>query len=1151
MIFRPKYRRQNKRSVAYLNDSQEGSINYLQFANTNIESTSSFRYGDKPYLVSSQQLRVDWSKFENHTFFHSAVSKVNEAFDRIVNFYPYEKSQKDIEVYEDSLTGFEKYVLDSFPKNVGYLNFSGTMVGEDKSNGNFIDVIDRSGANLTALSDRLDGLAVLDPITAPFSFEFFIKIPTQANDNQIVIQKFSSIANNLTIALSQSSDISKCDLHFGITSGSNYLHVTSSIDKGVFSHVTAMYDKLGDKRAKLLVNNNQVISSSNQVVFNRLDYNAANLTIGTGETARVNNTIFTQKQTFSGSMDDLRFFHSVNLIESIKKYKLKSYYPSENNPTLKLYYRFNEPPGSHTGNDIVLDASGNSLHSRVENFINHNRVTGSDVPVLAEDKKRNPVLFPTFSTVQTLNTSLLHTASIYDDFNPNIVTKLVPHHYFQDGTNFREFQQEIDALGEAFSTMSDSNVGKQKTDLPSSQTLIKLLLTYAKFYDELKMFVDAITSYNYTQYNDYDTTPDVFLKEKANKTNTILPDFFAYANFAQLLDGVNVNNSPQQSAKSLYEIQNLIWRRVLSEAPKNNLKRGTVDSLKSIFRQSGIEPDNILHFREYGGSKIKSLEGSVENRKDVFSFLNFSDANKVNVLAYDSRGYPTTQGAGYLKSGFLSGSRIETGVPAIRGSFVSSSIYPPHGISNNSSDGLFTSGSFTYEGLYSWPSGYLNVTESLARFHVTGTSAPSSTESCILNLVGSSESLSLYISDSPTNTTARQITLDGVNVFDKDHWYISFGKKDCHDFTTGNSGSYFLRASKQLNGDIIESHSTASFFSNYGDSVLKNISVYNTSGSFITIGSQSFQSTSKFLNANTTARSTTKFSGMITNMRFFSKNTSVNEWKNRTRNLSSFGVDNPLVNYNFNRVASGSFERLILQTDTKQNTKATDGLGSIRIFDFSQNNLHFEGSNFATSSASIFTNKNVNFDILSDKFDVNYAKQKVRIRSFQDSENIENGYFSTIAPVHEVLYSEETVDDNRLSIDMSSMKGLNENILAAFSDLSFLDDALGNPNLLFGESYFDLRAMREVYFNNLLEKINLKKYRELFKWIDSSFTDSIYSMIPKQTNFLGINFIYESHVLERHRFKYLYDEIYMKSLERDPARGNIFLSQFVGNVKKH
>ena len=32
---------------------------------------------------------------------------------------------------------------------------------------------------------------------------------------------------------------------------------------------------------------------------------------------------------------------------------------------------------------------------------------------------------------------------------------------------------------------------------------------------------------------------------------------------------------------------------------------------------------------------------------------------------------------------------------------------------------------------------------------------------------------------------------------------------------------------------------------------------------------------------------------------------------------------------------------------------------------------------------------------------------------------------------------------------------------------------------------------------------------------------------------MGINFVYESHVLERHRFKYLFDEIYLRSLNRN------------------
>ena len=50
-------------------------------------TTGSFR-NDPPGtpLKSTQQLPVDWSKFENHTFFNSAESKVNVAFERVINY---------------------------------------------------------------------------------------------------------------------------------------------------------------------------------------------------------------------------------------------------------------------------------------------------------------------------------------------------------------------------------------------------------------------------------------------------------------------------------------------------------------------------------------------------------------------------------------------------------------------------------------------------------------------------------------------------------------------------------------------------------------------------------------------------------------------------------------------------------------------------------------------------------------------------------------------------------------------------------------------------------------------------------------------------------------------------------------------------------
>ena len=75
-------------AAAYLAQPNTKLESLKSFKQTNIASTSSYRYGDKDFVVSTQQIKTDYSRFENHTFFHSAVANVNESFDRIINFYP-------------------------------------------------------------------------------------------------------------------------------------------------------------------------------------------------------------------------------------------------------------------------------------------------------------------------------------------------------------------------------------------------------------------------------------------------------------------------------------------------------------------------------------------------------------------------------------------------------------------------------------------------------------------------------------------------------------------------------------------------------------------------------------------------------------------------------------------------------------------------------------------------------------------------------------------------------------------------------------------------------------------------------------------------------------------------------------------------------
>ena len=1138
-LFRPTiYRQDGSNSNNYLAEDNPQTFTY-SLSNTNLESSSSFRYGDKPYLTSTQQLRLDWTKFENHTFFHSAVANVNEAFDKIINFYPFDQSLKEIEEFEDSLTGFEKHILDTFPKNKGYLNFDST---------NFVTIKDKSGVNVQSISSNQSGLGVLDPNNNPFSIEFFIKVPDQVNDCQIIFQKRQHQRKYITLALSKSSDINNAELFFGTRNGWRRNLVSGSIPKGEWVHVSAYYAKnfpsfLEDPsdNGKLFLRINDTITKSDQASRNEfgIDTENSDILIGSGSQVVMGtdyNDFFTPVEVFTGSIDDLKFYHANHNPDFVKKNKTKTEFPSRYVNTIserpmKLYLKFNEPYGTYTGNSIVLDHSGFSLHGRISNFNISQRLTGSDNPMVSEDFERSPILFPEYSDLDTYNVQLLTTASLYDEYNPNIITKLIPEHYFQEATNFKDFNEEFTQLGQKFSTISNSNIGKNESEIPSMQLLIKMLLIYAKYFDEIKLLVDAITNFRYTEYNENETTPDVFLLEKAKLTNTVLPLILNYGNVDQVFKGNDLSAEKKLANKSLVDIQKEIWRRILSEAGKFGKRKGTPESIKSIFRNAGIEPDNILDFREYGGAKIKDLNASKETKKDVIYFLNFTGSIGKNATTFNAQGYPTDQNIPYLKSGFLSASRLEPGKPLIQGSFVNQDLYYPNGISDNISDGLFTSGSFTYEGLYSWPKGYQFFSESLARIHSTGSLSPASTEACLFNLIGSDEKLVLYFKESMTDPAIKSLVLTGANVFDKDIWNISFGKRDIHEIENSLSSSYFLRAAKQMNGDVLEFYQTSSFYRDSNDSLLKTAGlVHNASGSFIVIGSQSFQGTGNYLNDHSEAL-VTDFTGFLTNLRFFSKNTTEKEWLGRIKNYTTFGVENPLENYNYNTVDSGSYAKLRVHTDPKQKTKNSSASGDIRLFDFSKNGIHFSGSNFE-QNVNVLKPLRVNYEVLSDKYDINYGKDKIRIRSFQDFKNRQVNYYSEFAPVNEIITKEESLDDNRLSLDMSVMKGLNRNMLNTMSSLGFFNDALGMPNLLFSEKYPDLENLRKLFFNNVNEPIDLKKYREIFKWIDSSFTDVVYSVIPRTTNFLGINFIYESHVLERHKFKYNSDQIYLLTNER-------------------
>ena len=1075
-------------------------------------STSSYRY-DAPGtpLKSTQQIPLDWSDFSKHTFFGSAEVSVNVAFDKIVNGFPFDGKQEEVYEFLDSLTGFEKHVYDEFPKSLNYLHFSGSS----------LTINDVAGGSVPSLSRRKDGENVLDPGMSSFSIQFKMLVPSQSNDNQVLLQRVSA-SSGYSLVLSSSASSTTGTLVFLLTSGSASLQVSTDYTKGTWVDVCAQMNRRPTvNRAAIYLGGKLVASSANAYEFQEMQARGTYLTIGTGSRHFSSGFDFLPIISLSASVDDLKFFignRAQSDILSVSKYGTGA------REDLKLYYRFNEPHGSYSQNDFVLDSSGNGLHTRVNNFSTTLKDGRDGLSFFYERLEESPVLFPEYEGVVELNTDLLTSASYYDNANPNIITKLIPPHYLTAGQVSQGLENEEGTITNQY---PDSGDLPRESKLGSSQILSSLLYIWAKQFDEYKIFVDQFSKLENLDPVSTGSIADTFLPIQASSMGFELPKLFTPSNTRESTYGDDVGIDPSAGKVPLTEIQAQVWRRIVSNFPDIIRSKGTIYSVKSLIRSFGVNPDTSLRVREYGGARSGYISGRSQKR------------NVIGELA--------ASGSWHASSPYLSSSRVEPGAPLPSGDMSS-------GVSDSLSDGLHTSGSWNWEGLFTYPlTRATNPSESLVRFYATGSSG----KSLLLNLVctpsgtvsDGSAIMTLYGAYSGGSDGKFVTSITGSKIFDGNRWYVSVGRDKISD----TRSKWYLRTGKENNGEIEYSAESLAYVtcSNPTQDVFSNVSSnYNSSGSFFFIGTESSIPTStQFIGTNYPAALTGSFSGKIANVRFYSKDLDSTEWLEHVRNVDTLGVKDPLTNFNFVTTSSGSFGRLRIDVPMDQDAKNATGSGELLLFDYSQNNFHLSGSGF-TSGTLVIGNTDVIYSGLEPKFDERSSTEKVRVRSWQSFENVQR-YGGEVGPVYEVPRNEEGSDDTRFGIEISAVQGLNEDIMRMFADYTPFDNAIGSPSTLFDDSYVDLEDMRDVYFNRLTDSLDIQNVFLFAKWFEGTVGSLVEQVLPANTRYFGTNFVVESHVLERNRMRYYWGDIYLGENDRRGLRGTIGLSQLLANVKRN
>ena len=129
------------------------------------------------------------------------------------------------------------------------------------------------------------------------------------------------------------------------------------------------------------------------------------------------------------------------------------------------------------------------------------------------------------------------------------------------------------------------------------------------------------------------------------------------------------------------------------------------------------------------------------------------------------------------------------------------------GISNEAGDGLFTSGSWSVEGVFKFePRIDHPLTQSLLRLQTTGSQASGASNNWLVfnttattGVLATSTTGTVVLHGRPIGgSTAKvlELQLTGVNILDGGKWHVSFGRTRNDQVPAYVSSSYFLRAGR-------------------------------------------------------------------------------------------------------------------------------------------------------------------------------------------------------------------------------------------------------------------------------------------------------------------------------------------------------------------
>jgi hypothetical protein len=728
-----------------------------------------------------------------------------------------------------------------------------------------------------------------------------------------------------------------------VSGGMQYMHqalfVTSSIAKR-FATLGVIYDAGQQNISMYLDSSRKSVTTFNDAT--RIPtFGPAKVIIGQG---------------YTGSLAEIRIMHTASELYHTKNFNR----PITSEDFVKLNYRFNEGITGDTQLDRnVIDYSPSRLHAVFNGYTASSRRSGST----ALSDPGDLILYPMHPDVAAFTGSQEQAAQIYDASNRGYIFRLLPEDLVLDDEN-------------------------------SQGILSTFSLAMARYFDELKMYLDQFDNLRITNYQDVNESPDLMLPLMKRYFGWKVTDHFSDSEPLQFLFGEDVLTTGSLDVP-LIEIKNQFWRRILNNLPYLYKTKGKRSNLDSFFNVLGINP-NLINLKEYGSVYASSIDDEYISKEKPMSFLSLGVSGTIAT--------PTLNLSG------ASGMTVEVVCQLFTGS---------------------------------------SQTDVFSVVPALGTRFSLGAQASLTGVLGT------VFCTPPTDSIAN------LPIFNGQFTHLSL--------TADRSGNLNIGIRQPSRGTLAYklNHplpSTSSFVFNSG--------TVASWGKGVLVGSTN---------------------GYFGQARVWNRILSDRDLDAHALDFENVADSQALVS------GSGLMVHYALNDNLTSNMS-----GNLSLLDLSRNNRSGSVTGLLSNSNSYQTFL-TDYSFLSPTFDLKWTQNKVRIRN------------QSKIPIADLAN-----DTSQVTLEFNLTDALNEDIAKIFSTMDSMNNIIGAPINKYRDEYHDLEAYRSLYFDRLTDSLHFTRFFKLFRWFDKKLAISIKQLLPARTDFIGGEFVVESHMLERNKYQYRY-----------------------------